>query len=75
MPPPPARFSVGPNVAFSQLRLSGKYIAFVCGLNAIARQLLNPAVLGHQSTSLPTSGTMPGRYVTLPVVGSTSTRV
>ena len=51
----------GPNVAISQFRLSGMYSAFVCGLNAIARQLLNPAVLGQMSSSTPICGIFPGR--------------
>ena len=62
MPPRPTTFSAGPapNVAFSQFRLSGMYNALVCGLKAIARQLLNPAVLGHMSTSTPICGILPG---------------
>jgi len=54
-------------MAFSQFSVSGTYSAFVWGLKAIARQLLNPDVLGHISTSIPTRGILPGIYTTLPV--------
>ena len=62
VPPRPISFSgPRPKIAFSQFRFIGMYSALVCGLNAIARQLLNPAVLGHMSICTPISGILPGR--------------
>ena len=41
----------------------------------MARQLLNPEVLGHQNTGSPSTGTMPSRWVNRPVAGSMSAKV
>src|SRR5215510_14138866 len=60
VPPPPSVRDTGPKVAVSQFRFIGMNSAFARGSNAIARQLLKPAVLGQKSSDLPTSGILPG---------------